>query len=253
MMSVAAAGEVEFNACAMSAQHANPNVTILLCTEAIEAGNTQERTAMAYALLSRKFYEKRDFKIAITNATMSIRLDPKEKRGYSLRATAYRAAARYSEAIADYDKVVAIDPDDAGAFYGRGRAYEELPDFERAIADYDKAIQLDLRGPDGIAAMLRRAFAYEMKGDKDRAAADYGQVLALDPKNKNAADGLKALGLSVAPGPITVQSDPFVGCRRTADVDRSIRACSEIIAAGKEPPDRLAVAYANRGARLLSM
>lgn len=49
----------------------------------------------------------------------------------------------YRKAIEDFTMVLKIDPLNANAYFNRGSAYDSLGDFDKAIADYTKALSLE--------------------------------------------------------------------------------------------------------------
>lgn len=143
-----------------------------------------------------------------------IKVNPKEGRIYTQRATAWWARGDNRRALADFDQAIQLGYVEPHAFTSRGmfhtavgnidaalkdfgRAIEknpqdEVPHINRAavylaqnkidlaLADYARAIELSPKKADNYQ---QRAVAHRRKGDMDSALADFNKALALDPKH----------------------------------------------------------------------
>jgi lipoprotein NlpI len=83
---------------------------------------------------------KRDEAIALM--TRAIGLDPKQPRGYFLRARLCEEYRELDKAIADYDQVIKLDSRLPDAWQNRGSAHFKLGHIKESIADFDKVIEL---------------------------------------------------------------------------------------------------------------
>lgn len=75
--------------------------------------------------------------------------------------------------------------------------------YQTGLADVNRAIALD---PGSAPAYDTRGHIYRMLGRRDAAIGDFRQALALNPQastRRSAQDGLRALGVAVAPAPGT--------------------------------------------------
>jgi hypothetical protein len=85
-------------------------------------------------------------------------------------------------AISDFTDVIKVDPFNSSAFYNRGVAYIRLNKLEEAISDFDRAIELD---PKNVNAYLNRGIAHGESNNLEQAISDFDQVITLDPDNVN--------------------------------------------------------------------
>lgn len=107
---------------------------------------------------------------AIAPFTKSITLEPDlAEDGYYFRAKAYIELKQFKSALDDANILVKLDPKAAWAYYQRARVYDELKDYKREIEDLTTAINLD---PDFKFAYRNRADAYEKIGQKELARRD---------------------------------------------------------------------------------
>ena len=100
--------------------------------------------------------QQKNYDGAVAEFTKAIQANPKDARGYTNRATAYRqaaeaaertgdsagAATRYSAALADFSKAIEVAPKDEVAYRERGMTAVMQSQFDAALPDFDKAIEL---------------------------------------------------------------------------------------------------------------
>ena len=92
---------------------------------------------------------------------------------YYNRGNAKKKLQDYRGAIADFTIAIKLNPDDVDAYNNRGIAKKNLQDYRGAIADYNKAIELK---PDYVNAYINRGNAkYELK-DLDGACLDWSKA-----------------------------------------------------------------------------
>ena len=81
--------------------------------------------------------------VALRQATEAIAAEPKNPRGYFLRARFHEESRELTNAIADYDQVIRLDPYLSDAWQGRGSTRFKLGQIKESIADFDKFIELE--------------------------------------------------------------------------------------------------------------
>ena len=79
---------------------------------------------------------------AVTLATQAIKYEPKNPRGYFVRARFHEENHEPAKAISDYDQVLELDPRLADAWQHRGGEHFKLGHIKESIADFDKFIEL---------------------------------------------------------------------------------------------------------------
>ncbi len=108
------------------------------------AERVDDLLAQARDLVKAKQYEK-----ALDAASKAIQLDPKDSRGYLLRAAVHAQLRRPKEAVADYDKVLALKPGAAEVYNERGSEHFKLGHIKESLADFDRFIALRPREKNG--------------------------------------------------------------------------------------------------------
>jgi tetratricopeptide (TPR) repeat protein len=180
----------------------------------------------AYFRRSELYEQMRLYDRALADLDREIALQPLHPAVVrNARADVYLKLARYDDAIADENEAIALNPGLERAYYNRGWAHMRKGEYDAAIADYTKAIAIapdfsiynnrawsnHLKGNDsgGLAdaeeavklapknpfCLGTRAAIYEKLGRRDAAIADYRAAFALDPRDPEAIDALKRLGV----------------------------------------------------------
>jgi len=87
---------------------------IALFTEGIKlAGQDKTGVEVLYGNRAAVFMRKGDYKSALGDAEMSIRINPQWPRGYSRKAAALHALHEYDEAAVAYKEAIKLDPENA--------------------------------------------------------------------------------------------------------------------------------------------
>jgi len=79
---------------------------------------------------------------AFALVTQAIAVEPKNARGYFIRARFYEDSREPARAIADYDQVIQLDPRLPDAWQNRGSEHFKLGHIKESIADFDRFIEL---------------------------------------------------------------------------------------------------------------
>jgi len=185
-------------------------------TAALQMKPETKVAAAIYSWRADAYIHKGELDKAMSDANESIRLNPRDDRGYLERGIVYRRTGRLDKAIGDYDTSIHFNPNFARAYYDRAIAYGlkgdynqairdeteairrgdpiDQPDFyfnrardyqsigslDKAIEDYNEAIR---RAPKEFQNYCGRASAFEDIGQLDKASADYDQVIRLNPRD----------------------------------------------------------------------
>ena len=136
------------------------------------------RFAEVYFRWGKEKYKLGDYKNAITDYDMAIRLNPDHADAYSNRGNVKNKLGQYNAAIADYDTAIRLNPDHADAYSNRGNVKNKLGQYNAAIADYDTAIRLN---PDHADTYKNRGRAKHKLKQYYAAIADYTAAIQLKP------------------------------------------------------------------------
>ncbi len=129
-------------------------------------------------MLAVAYFKVQSYDKAITQASISINLNPASVVAYLNRASAYHNKGLYKKAIADFNKALKTAPRSAIAYIGRGAAYQKSGQLNLAIFDFEKAVKLE---PDNFFTYYNRAAAYFLQGSYKMAVRDYTKVIKLNP------------------------------------------------------------------------
>ncbi|MCZ7564248.1 MAG: tetratricopeptide repeat protein [Burkholderiales bacterium] len=94
------------------------------------------------------------------------------------RALAYEQIGEYRKAIVDYDLAIKLDPKNPVGYMIRGNAYVKLGDFVRGLGDLKHARQID-ESDHRIPYNL--GVAEESRGNFDAAVSHYSEAIRLKP------------------------------------------------------------------------
>jgi len=108
--------------------------SIVVAAERISYEELQSQAKLAYV------NGRRDE--ALMLVTQAIAVEPKNPRGYFIRARFHEESREPAKAIADYDQVIKLDPGLPDAWQNRGSEHFKLGHIKESIADFDKFIEL---------------------------------------------------------------------------------------------------------------
>jgi len=125
-----------------------------------------------------------DFKGAIVEFNMAIKLNPSFTAAYYNRGTANFKLQDYKSAIDDFTKAIKINPDLMQPYYNRGLAKFKLEDYQGAWGDFNKAIKFN---PDYADAYLNRGLMEILLGKKESGCVDLNKASSLGSVKANQA------------------------------------------------------------------
>ena len=150
------------------------------------AEDNRSISAETYLTWGNTKYDLGDYKGAIADYDIAIRLNPDDATAYNSRGIAKSMLGQHFAAIADYDIAIHLNPDDAKAYNNRGNAKYQLGQYFAAIADYDIAIR---HNPDHATAYYNRGLAKRNLGQYFAAIADFDIAIRLKPDYAKAYNG----------------------------------------------------------------
>ena len=127
-------------------------------------------------------YNIGNYKLAITNYSSAIKLDPANAYAYNGRGLAYTSINQFALAIQDFNKAIQIATGVSLAYANRGYVFFLTNQLDYAITDYTKAISLD---PNYAFAYNGRGNVNSRKKLYDLALQDLTKAINLDPENQD--------------------------------------------------------------------
>jgi tetratricopeptide (TPR) repeat protein len=112
-------------------------------------------TALAYHNRALSFYRKGNLTDALSDATKSVALSPKDPNNWVGRARIYQKMGRFDDAVADANQMIALNPLNSSAYEMRAEFYEQSQRRAAAIADYRKAVGLNPQYQAAMAGLAR--------------------------------------------------------------------------------------------------
>ena len=140
----------------------------MLANEKIDEGN--------------KFYDKKNYQVAISKYTDALNLNPNSSKAYYNRGLCYENLENYSQAIKDYTESIKYSGSNLDAYNNRGNIYVKLKNYEKAIADFSKIISLK---SDYVAAYNNRGVVNFYLKNYQQAISDFTQAIKLRPNYKS--------------------------------------------------------------------
>ncbi len=112
--------------------------------EAIETYREGIRNvAVLYNKIGIAYHQLLDFKSAMENYQMALRLDPTYAEAINNIGTIYYAQRKHKRAIREYKKALKLAPESASIYSNLGTAYFARKKYKDAFAAYQKALELD--------------------------------------------------------------------------------------------------------------
>ena len=139
---------------------------------------------------SARCYARLDLDKAVNDLTTTLRLDPKRKDVYRMRALAQSALGDWTSLRDDCSAALQFLPQSAELYNLRGNAAYRLEDIDGAMADFAAAIKL---APGRPESYYNRGLARQQAGRRREALADFQHALALNPNFEPAARSLEAM------------------------------------------------------------
>jgi len=205
-----------------------PSNAVLLCTQAIEAGDLDdEGLALTYSNRGNSYYDLGDYDRAIADYNIALDLQPDDPVTLSNRGAAYlelgqndlafddlneairlypenpvaltnrcwihAVEGRYELARFDCDEALGIEPNDPIALASRAYVFMQLGDVDAAQTDADLAVQY---GAFLWQTHFYRGLAYESAGDMAQAQENYARAAELAPNEPRVQQKLVEIGAS---------------------------------------------------------
>ena len=124
------------------------------------------------------------YKDAVDFFSKSIKAKP-DKITYIMRGNANDYLQNFKLAISDYTKAINMDPDYFPTYINRGDTYRKLKEYKKAIKDFKKTLKLS---PDNCIVYYKLAGLYSIKKDKKKAIKFFSKAIA---KGYNYFDAIK--------------------------------------------------------------
>ena len=137
-----------------------------------------------------RYYAGRDLDKAVNDLTTTLRLDPRRKDVYRMRALARAALGDWTNLRDDCSAALQFPPQTAELYNLRGNACYRLEDYAGALADFESAIELEPGRPESY---YNRGLARQQIGRRRKALADFEHALRLDPEFEPAARSRDAM------------------------------------------------------------
>jgi tetratricopeptide (TPR) repeat protein len=158
------------------------DVQIQSLSAALQMKPEMKTASAIHSWRAHAYYKKGDLAKAMSDATESIRLNPRHFGGYLNRGIIYRRTGNLDQAISDYNTAIRLNPNFARTYYDRAIAYSLKGDYNAAIRDSTEAIHRQDPTMQADFYYNRAAF-YQALGTLDKAMADYNEAIRIAPED----------------------------------------------------------------------
>lgn len=152
---------------------------LLKRAEKIDPANSETFGDQASIYATQKQYEKA---IAAATASINYRRTNQNKNMFHLRSMMYSSVGQYKKAIDDMNVYIKIDPEKPRAYMWRATAYEQDGQLDKALADY----QTGLKVSKNYEYRFHIARIYQKKGRLKDAIAEMTAVINQQPEEDEA-------------------------------------------------------------------
>lgn len=153
-----------------------PSSAVILCTQAIEAGDLDDESlALTYSNRGNSYYDLGDYDRAVGDYNIALDLLPGDPVTLSNRGAAFLELGQNAQALEDLNEAIRLYPDNPVALTNRCWIHAVEGRFELARFDCDEALGLE---PNDPIALASRAFVFMQLGDVEAAQVDADQAVA---------------------------------------------------------------------------
>ena len=125
-----------------------------------------------------KYFDKGNFKKALTFTNQSIKKDPKNAEAHFVKGNVLLALAEPYHAIRAFNAAMDLGYRDEVIYTNRGSAFRKIEKFDNALADYNIALEIK---PDFYPAYAFRGNLFLKKEEYTNAIKDFDSALEIEP------------------------------------------------------------------------
>jgi Flp pilus assembly protein TadD len=132
-----------------------------------------------YVAAAAQKYRNRDYRGALAEYNLAIKLNPKSAPAYNYRGVLKEKIQDIPGGLADYNHAIELDANYSEAYSNRGKLKsDQLQDPQGALADFNLAIELN---PKSATAYIYRGRFKVKDRDVHGGLADYNNAIEIDP------------------------------------------------------------------------
>ncbi len=132
-----------------------------------------------YVAAAAQKYRNRDYRGALAEYNLAIKLNPKSAPAYNYRGVLKEKIQDIPGGLADYNHAIELDANYSEAYSNRGKLKsDQLQDPQGALADFNLAIELN---PKSATAYIYRGRFKVKDRDVQGGLADYNNAIEIDP------------------------------------------------------------------------
>ena len=141
-----------------------------------------DQSTIYYYNASKDNYHSKNFKKALLNIIIYIKLVPNNPKAFLLKGKIYMNLNQYQNGLNSFLRSIKLGENSIDVLYGMGRAYKELYMFEDSLKYYNQALKLE---PTAKSHKLMAKCLYAM-GKKENAIEIYDKILKINPNDVEA-------------------------------------------------------------------
>ena len=151
-------------------------------TNVLNVGNqiikTHSTSAILFNLIGASYSELKQFKLAIENFKISIKINPHDASILNNIGVAQLNLGQPQESIKSYTHALKVDEKYTPSYINLGNVYKELNNLKLSVENFQKAIDLE---PANANIYLALGSVLNMQGDHDAAISIYKKGVLLNP------------------------------------------------------------------------
>lgn len=144
---------------------------------------------------SARYHAREDLDKAVNDLTTALRLDPRQRDAYRIRALTHARLGDWTSMRADCSSALQHEPGKPELFNLRGTACYRLGDYDAALSNFERAVALDATR---YESFYNRGLARQRLGLLAEALEDFQQALKLSPSFADARKSSEILRQQLA-------------------------------------------------------
>ena len=136
-----------------------------------------DQSTIYYYNTSKDNYHSKNFKKALINIIIYIKLVPNNPKAYVLKGKIYINLNQFENSLNSFSRSIKLGENSIEVLYGLARAYKEMYKFDQALKYYNKALKLE---PTAKSHYLLAKCLYSM-GKKEYAIEIYDKAIKINP------------------------------------------------------------------------
>lgn len=166
--------------------------------------NTSAQTIKEYQKLAENYYDKGDYKKALKQVDLALKLDSNNSELLILKGNTLESLQKYDSALNVYSKLIELYPNNAIALNQRGLLLNKIQEYDYALQDFDRALYIQNADSIKLSLYINRGAVKQNIRDFKGAYDDYILAYKIDSLNTGTLNNLAAVCDEIGKGDETL-------------------------------------------------